>query len=93
MGILKELRPDIRLFASFNIAEGSIRLGILKDAPSTIYLAAGTIAEGSIRLGILKVSMEPSVLKPLAAIAEGSIRLGILKAANGELAVSIKRRT
>ena len=52
-----------------------------------------SIAEGSIRLGILKglMTIVPSIAS--SSIAEGSIRLGILKAANGELAVSIKRRT
>ena len=61
------------------VAEGSIRLGILKvseRAKDTRSPCA--VAEGSIRLGILKVNVSCSSLGT-SRVAEGSIRLGILK--------------
>ena len=61
------------------VAEGSIRLGILKAKSSENSLTSRPlVAEGSIRLGILKES--PLVRSArLSDVAEGSIRLGILK--------------
>ena len=40
-----------------SVAEGSIRLGILKGNPRSAVARHGVVAEGSIRLGILKDSI------------------------------------
>ena len=60
------------------VAEGSIRLGILKVIVRPFGLPCVSVAEGSIRLGILKDVYTLEIVCSLS-VAEGSIRLGILK--------------
>ena len=45
-------------FEVIGVAEGSIRLGILKDQYSERLYNPFNVAEGSIRLGILKVNQD-----------------------------------
>ena len=61
------------------VAEGSIRLGILKVRLPVATRETTSVAEGSIRLGILKVPQSVAAYSSMNQVAEGSIRLGILK--------------
>ena len=79
MGILKDLTGAILTKANFSVAEGSIRLGILKVFTVWGCLWPRWVAEGSIRLGILKVQSRQNSCGSQTLVAEGSIRLGILK--------------
>ena len=81
MGILKDDLPPADHHFTGQVAEGSIRLGILKvGGHGEIPTEFGAVAEGSIRLGILKVVLWDR-LDAVFDVAEGSIRLGILKEA------------